>query len=413
MNRLGRGVCRLALVGSLAAFAGCGNDAKPDPNAVGSGSASGARSARTFTPPPKVDAKTMKEYRVDVCVYGTLTLKHARDSYLASLGKDEPSEKKIPNFGSPPVGGTAPLPTLAPGASGSAGAKAPPKKSADEKPKPPPPKASGSAGAAPSGSASAAARRPLDVMVRAPHEKNARGCKVAAGLKDPPMADVDGALTEFAPFIEELAKNVAQAQTYYQREEYKKDSFEKGKEFHKKLTEGFGKLDAMYGKVETAAAAYRKGNAHDLAKAEEGEKLGWAATEDARDALAAALAAKVDVEAYKKAVEKFGKSIEGLKTFGSSNGNDPWPKILAPALEQFERALKAAQEKISEKGLASDDYLPLVTGFTNVIEARHRALSRALIVKSNPNLVDPSRMPQPGRPMQRPTKPAQPQDDPH
>ena len=44
------------------------------------------------------------------------------------------------------------------------------------------------------------------------------------------MGDVDAALAAFAPFAVELAKDIATAQNYYQREEYKKDSFAKGKE---------------------------------------------------------------------------------------------------------------------------------------------------------------------------------------
>lgn len=419
MSRLGAfGISRLGSLGAILLLAavgpGCGNEAKPDPNAMASGSATTKASARTFTPPPKVDPKTMKEYRVDVCVYGTLTLKHARDAYLGSLGKDEPSEKKLPSFGSPPPGAPPGMPPT-PAASGSGSAKAhasaPPKR---EEVKPPPkPTGSAAASAAGSGSAARAPTRPLDVMVRAPHEKNARGCKVASGLKDPAMPDVDKVLAEYAPYAEELAKNIAQAQTYYQREEYKKDNFEKGKDFHKKLTDGFAKLDEHYKKLDEAAAAWRKANPHDLAKAEEGEKQGWAATEDARDAFAAAFTGgKVDAEALKKAAEKFAKSLEALKNHGTANGNDPWPKILVPALEQFDRALKTAQERAGDKGLHADDILPLVTSFTGVIEARHRALSRALIVKNNPSLMEGPGRVAPGRPM--PGRPGtQPPADPH
>src|SRR5437868_80947 len=52
-------------------------------------------------PLARMDPAQMKEYRVDVCYFGSLTLKEARDAYLASMGKDEPSEKKIPSFGVP------------------------------------------------------------------------------------------------------------------------------------------------------------------------------------------------------------------------------------------------------------------------------------------------------------------------
>jgi hypothetical protein len=104
---LRRSLVPLALMSlGIAASAGCKDD-PPPPTAEPTSSAEAANQTRQQpmrnppAPVPKVEPQAMKEYRVDVCYFGTLTLKQARDAYFASLGKDEPSEKKIPSFGVP------------------------------------------------------------------------------------------------------------------------------------------------------------------------------------------------------------------------------------------------------------------------------------------------------------------------
>src|SRR4051812_27024237 len=90
----------------LAGAPGCGNKKSdaPEPQAeVPSASVGAIKQRPNLRGPlgggPKIDPQAMKDYRIDLCYYGTFTLRQARESYLASLGKDEPSEKKIPNFG--------------------------------------------------------------------------------------------------------------------------------------------------------------------------------------------------------------------------------------------------------------------------------------------------------------------------
>src|ERR1700690_1813611 len=115
--------------------AGCSKDEppKPDPSKLAASAASSAgrrlNNRNPMGPTAKIDPQTMKDYRLDVCYYGTLSLRQARDSYLASLGKDEPSEKKIPTFGiaAPPPAGP-PAASGAPPAGPAAKAPAPPAK---------------------------------------------------------------------------------------------------------------------------------------------------------------------------------------------------------------------------------------------------------------------------------------------
>ncbi|MBK9265236.1 MAG: DUF3829 domain-containing protein [Polyangiaceae bacterium] len=389
----------LVLVPSV--LAGCKKDepvqTQPEsaPSAAASASAKPKLPLRnTMAPVPKIDPQAMKDYRLEVCYFGTLTLRQAREAYLASLGKDEPSEKKLPNFGMPSPPSASLVPPTAPGAS-SAGPKAAlapsPGGSARTA-------ASAVAVPVPPGSA-AMGRRIADMGLRAPHERNARACTVAAGLKEPAMPDVDAALKDFAPFALELSRNVAAASVYYQREEYKKDKFEKGKELHKKLVADFAKLDELSEKLGAAINAHREKNPVDMSKLDEGEKAVLQAYTDARAIIGLLVAKKIDAAAYKTALGTLEKSVEGVKTLGTKAGDgakaapDPkntsetWAKITTPAFDAFLKGVRDAEAKITDKGLPPETFLQLVNTFTAVIEAKHRALSRSLIAKGQ--TIDP------------------------
>ncbi|WP_438018564.1 DUF3829 domain-containing protein [Sorangium sp. So ce315] len=367
-----RSLCSIALVLVACGAAGCKEDPPPpQPEPASSAAANkGKANLRTpVSPIAKVDPQSMKEYRVDACYFGTLSLKQARDAYLASLGKDGPSDKKIPSFG---------LEDLAkPGGAAKTALPA----------KPPTP----TTGAAPAGSAAGPKgalgkpdeRRPINIGARAPYERNARACTVALSLKEPAMADVDAALAEYAPFASDLAKTIASAANYYQREEYKKDSFAKGKELHAKLLAGFEKLDAQSDKLGLAVSAWHASHLPDLSKADEGQKAAITALEDAR-ALMVMLAGKnVDPAAVKAALQKLETSAAALKAHGTTNQTDPWPKIMAPAFDKFIGDVKAAEPKLTDKGISSPSlYLPVVTSFVSLIEGKHRSLSRSLMAKA-------------------------------
>lgn len=378
MLRLGS-IVPLVLVFAPSILAGCKKDepAPTQPEPSTSASAVGTPSAKSrlplrnaMAPVPKIEPQAMKEYRLEVCYFGTLTLRQARDAYLASLGKDEPSEKKIPNFGLPPTPTTPGL-APAPSASGASSAKPTPNSSA---------RTPALASAAPSGNP-AFGRRMADLGLRAPHERNARACTVAAGLKEPAMPDIDAALKEFAPFALELSRNIAAASVYYQREEYTKDKFEKGKELHKKLVADFAKLEEISAKLGDAINAYREKNPVDASKLEESEKAVYQAYKDARGILGLLAAKKIDTAAYKTALESLEKSVGTVKELGTKNANDTWAKITTPAFEAFLKSVRDAEAKLGDKGLPSDVFLQIVNTFTAVIEAKHRALSRALIAK--------------------------------
>jgi hypothetical protein len=356
---------------------GCTKNEPPKPDPSASLPASSASTARPklnvrspMGPMARIEPAAMKDYRIDICYYGTLSLRQARDSYLASLGKSEPSEKKIPNFGAPSEGAAKAAATGAPAA-----------------PKPPAPKvvASGAPSATQPGPPVPA--RPFDFALRAPHERNARACTASMSLKDPAMPGVDEALAVFGPFSVELAKDIATATSYYQREEYKKDNFAKGLELHRKLLEEFGKLDEQQDKLGAALDTYRKAHVPDPTKVDEGERVANDTFESARKVVMVLADKKIDVAAYKANVDKLDKSVEAMKTFSSSHASDTWSKIMAAPFEAFLTAAKNA--KVSEKGVAAEDFLNLVTSFTGLVEARQRGLQRSMITKGQVTQLNP------------------------
>jgi hypothetical protein len=210
---------------------------------------------------------------------------------------------------------------------------------------------------------------------------------VATTLKEPAMPEVDPALAAFAPYAVELAKNIAQAQNYYQREEYKKDSFEKGKELHKKLVADFGKLDELHEKLGTAVLAWREKHPPDLSKAEEGQKAATAAFEDARAVMISLLGKTIEKDAYLAAVKKLEGSAEALKSYGAGHQADPWPKIMSPQVDSFLRALKEADLPAK---IQPDTFIPVINAFTALVEAKHRALSRWLVSQGQSQARPPS-----------------------
>lgn len=392
---------------SVGGVAGCKKDDPPKPDPAATATATGRSKLNVrnpMNPVTKLDPQVMKDYRLDICYYGTMSLRQARDAYFASLGKDEPNEKKIPNFGAAST--ATPGGPGAPAASGSA--KAGP--SAAAKPATPPaaPKPSGSAAAgkpAASGSAAAAVtppptmpeRRPFDVFARAPHERHARVCTIAASLKEPAMGDVDKVVAEFAPFAVELSKDIATATAYYQKEEYKKDNFAKGKELHKKFVERFDKLDQMSDKLGNALAAWRKEHPADASKQDEGEKLTHAAIEDARAIFMSGVAKKGDQDTLKPMIEKLEKSVGALKEFAGKNAADQWGKIMAGPFDVFLKAAKEAKAN-KDNSLEPESYLTLINNFTGLVESRQRAISRAQMAKAQATAA-----PQPTAPAPAPT----------
>jgi hypothetical protein len=304
---------------------------------------------------PRIDPQVMKDYRIDVCYFGTLSLRQARDAYLASLGGAEPGPSKIPSFGlpqppAPPGSSAAPATSAAPAASASAGPRL----------------------TRPSG----------EFVPRPPHERNARACSVARGLKDPAMPEVDAALAGFSDYSIELSKDIAAAVAYYQRKDYEQDKFAKGKELHKKLKDEFAKLDELSEKLGTAVVAWRKEHPLDTSKMEDGQKDAQEAFDDARGMMLAIATHKTDPAAFKADLAKLDKSLEALKARAQKDATDPWSKLVTPIADDFSKLGAEAAPKVTDKGVDSEAYFKLVQGFVNLVEARQRALSRSLMMKA-------------------------------
>lgn len=376
-----RSLIAFALTSALGiATGGCKDDSAPAPAATAtpepSGSTASADPAKTvgkrLGPAGKMDPHVMKAYRADVCYFGTLSLKQARDAYVASLGGAEPSADKVPNFGQP-----KPEEAEKPAADAPQG---------DDKAKDPRGLITKKA---------LEARR--KASMRAPHERNARSCSVAAGLRTPPVEGLDAVLAEFAPFAVQLAKDLTAASVYYQREQHKEDQFAKGKEYHTKLLAHFEKLDKLHGKLGEEIAKWREAapppvDKEPEAPAEQTDKdkemavqnaearrLGNAAFRESREVMLMLASAEPDTAAVKEKLAKVTEATEALKKFGSENKENTWPKIMVASLEAFIKAFKDRSEADELKDPSAR--IELINMTTRLIEARHRALTRAFMTR--------------------------------
>lgn len=365
----------LAMFVAALSVAGCQDDPAPTPAPEASSTAASKveTDKKKPTAASKLDPLAVKTYRAESCYFGTLSLKQARAAYMASLGGAEPAEGKIPNFGSATaerdgtkVEGLAKITDKA-AAGGSAAPKAPPAPSGSAKATAP--AASGSA-------KSVAAKLPTGRPRPVPYERHARSCTVAAGIKTPPAPGLDEVLAEYAPYAVQLSKDIAAANAYYGKEEFKGDSFAKGKELHKKLTDGFAKLDEMQKKLGDALNGFKDKNKPDTSKDTEGQKLASAAVTDARDAMVLLTGDAVDAGKVKEELDALEKGIAALKKYGDEHKDDAWARITAPSLETFHKEAKRVAETPDLKATSPDDLLQLVTYFTRVLESQNRGLTR-------------------------------------
>ena len=356
--------CSYGTVMALALGVGCKKDQpKPEPEPPPPAATTAALPHRPMGPNPMGmgrDPQVSKDYRADVCYYGTLPYRRVRDAYLGSLGKDEPSEKKLPSFGLPPLPGVTP-----PAASGAPSAGRP-GASAD-------PAASAAAAASPPVPPPHAGRR-FDRSM--PFERHTRMCSMLLPLKEPSMGDFDVQAAAYTPYVTGLAELVKEAMQYYQREDYKRDGFAKGKEYDKKLRAELAKLDEMQDKLGAALTAWRKDHPPDASKMDEGEKLARAMMDDARAAFLMVVMKKADGEAWKAALAKVEASNAALEAYRPGHEDDPWVKFVASPAGAF---LKMAKEgKLTgDKTFENDAYFAFVNSYISIFDGRQRAATFA------------------------------------
>ncbi|MFO0549484.1 MAG: DUF3829 domain-containing protein [Polyangiaceae bacterium] len=435
----------LALVLGTTA-AGCGDNPAAGPE----GSASGSNAkAKPLPQPKKVDPTITMTFRADECYLGALSLKHAREAYLASLGGAEPSADKIPEFGleprpaattpetpptatmepagsaspatsgapassvkpaAPPAGSAKPAvpPTAKPVAAPTASAKATPVASGAKPAAPPTAKPAGSAPVV----ASAAASAPVAVSATAtavastdaknpvldprnrptvlPYDRFVRNCNVAASLKEPAAPDLTSALKDFADFGLKLTKDLQDANAYYFKKDYEKDGFKTGLELHKKLVEAFASLDDRANKVKAAVDAWKTANPVNTSGYEESQKLSLEVVNSATALLMAADSKNVDVAAYTAAVTKYEGAFNALKAFGEANKDkkDPWAQMVTPPGSQL---LTEAKALTSAESFTEAKKVALFGLHAKLTEADYRAVGR----KNSEGMVGRGSMPMP------------------
>lgn len=381
----------VSLTGLLAV--GCSSSGNQTASAEASAAASAPK--LPIQPVAKVDPLLTRMYLLESCYYSGLSLNYARAAYNQSLGGAEPGPGKIPAFGNEvdPLASPTPAapltPTPAASGSGAPATSAKPTATAASSAKPAgsakpaaptattAPKAAGSA--TPSGSAAAGNdKMPRPRIKAAPYERLARACTGAQGAKEPALPELDPALAEYATFLVALSKDVGDANGYYQRGDQEKDSFAKGKELHKKLTDQFAKLDETQKKFATALKAFQEKNKWNSADWAEPRKLGWVVVESSRSVLDKILLEKPDTDGAKADLEKLAAAIEGLRKYGETHAEegkkDPYARILVQGGEMFQKQTAA----MLEQGVNPAQTVHLISFYTRILDGHLRSLRQEL-----------------------------------
>lgn len=277
---------------------------------------------------PPISKGTLKRMRVELCLFGVVGLEVARDAYWESLGNDTPRAGNTPSFGSYPEWETRRRkgkPSLA------------------------------------------------EEMGRLPFDRHVRSCASAKHLKEPPYAKLDPELATFDKLISELNRTVSDAARYYARNEWSRDGFKKGHEYHQSLSDTFSGLDAAAATYAKAVDAWRDTLGPIEEELDQGGKISARAA-DAGVRLASRLLDPPPRNA--DAIDKYGAELTTaageLAAHGKSQPDAHHPKIVGPKLD----ALSAMVGKVAVmKGkLGSRLRWEVAEAAIDVIEANHRAL---------------------------------------
>ncbi len=325
------------------ALGACHDEPKSNASASPSISAAGETAVDPAVRNP--DPIVTKTYRLEECYYASLAFRQARNAYLGSLGDAEPGPGKIPDFAvsedkpalahpQPPVGSS--------GTPAGSAAAPPTAKPATSAAKAPAPKSSASA-SAPSSSALADGKgkqMPNHAIRTVRYEYYARLCKTAAGIKTPEAPEVDGIVEDFTGYALGHAKDLTDANMYYEKGDYKDDNFARGKDMHARLVNDFKALDGQEAKLWEAVKGFEDKNSIDKSGWTDGQKLADDVVIAGRDVLVDFDSSKTEAAKVKADLERLHTAKDALAAFGKQgdNAQDPFYLILTgPATSEAKR----------------------------------------------------------------------------
>jgi uncharacterized protein DUF3829 len=339
----------VALSGTL--LPGCKEDPPPPPATAATGDkpkgAAQNRAEAKNAPSrvPRISPQTTKDFRVDICWFGSQGLRMVRDAYMASLGGKEPTPEHLPSFGD--------FPEL----------KA--KKEADKE-------REKQAKDAPAGRP-----RAFPAFAQLPFMRHVRVCSLIKSIKDAPQEALDTSIAEFDKYATKLNKSLTDAMRYYDEtgKQWEKDNFERGKKLHAELVEEFKELDtqlAAFGKGVDAWKASLKELPEQL---DDTGKIAQQGTTEARAITAALLGDKPDTKALGADLEKLKTTAADLKKKGDEEKTAAYPKVVGPKLDAY---VLAVEPLLKEPKLTSTQLYATTSAMTDIIEAGQRALAQLL-----------------------------------
>jgi hypothetical protein len=213
---------------------------------------------------------------------------------------------------------------------------------------------------------------------RLPFMRYANSCTLAKNVQGADDAKIDPALKTYEEYVVNLNKLLLQASQYYQREEYTKDEFKKGKELHKEIIAAFAKLDEQINTFGVAVADWQKGIGKVPDALDASGEITMSALNDARAITLLVLAKEPDAAAIKQALDKLTEQADKLDKEGQANAQAAFPKVAGPTLRAYIQAITDALAAIEKKDLGFDQLFIVATTMTALSEATNRALTRHL-----------------------------------
>ena len=182
--------------------------------------------------------------------------------------------------------------------------------------------------------------------------------KAEAAMAQPPaMPDLDGAMKSYIAAYQVLAPTITEADSYYERQDYRTDKMEQGRALHAKLAVAGPAFLAERAKVDALFRVEKeKSDAAELAaiEAREGRSARWHVANvmtEARkvmDLLPADAKPVVTMPAFEAALGRYAAAVKDMDGYSAANPNafhvfESQPRSLLGKLREFDAKLVKAK----------------------------------------------------------------------
>jgi hypothetical protein len=207
----------------------------------------------------------------------------------------------------------------------------------------------------------------------------------AAMAQPPAMPDLDGAMKSYITAYQVLAPTITEADSYYERQDYRTDKMEQGRALHAKLAVAGPAFLAERAKVDALFRVEKeKGDAAELAaiEAREGRSARWHVANvmtqgrKVMDLLPTDAKPVVAMPAFEAALGRYAAAVKDMDGYSAANPNafhvfESQPRSLLGKLREFDA--KLARAKGDARRGAGRDVTWIVNDYNMMVSAAQTA----------------------------------------